>query len=252
MHRLSIGLSSLLLLAGAGQAAEINVDCDVESDYEFALTDRSVIFTRDTGTPRAIVMRQGKLFVDDRWVALSPADSKRIADYERNARAAMPLARQVGLDAADIAFTALSEVAIGFGGDPARTRDKLDKARKQLDQQLARSVNAQHFNSEAMGESIGMAVKEVMPMLVGDIVSGALGAAFSGDEARLKQFDDLDKQIEARIQPRADALEVRAQALCKKMEALDAIDSALEFRLADGRSLDLLRIDPPEKHRKND
>ncbi len=251
MRSVSIGLS-LLLLAGAAQATEINVECNVESDYDFAITDKSVIFTRNTGTPKAIVMRQGRLFVDDRWVTLSAADSKRVADYEREARAVMPLARQVGLDAADIAFTTLGEVAAGFGSDPARTRAKLDKARKQLDRDLARSISPSHYNSEAMGESIGNAVKEVMPTLIGDIVSGALGAAFSGDEARMKRMENMDKDIEARIKPRADALEVRARTLCQKMETLDRIDNTLDYRLADGRTLDLLELKPPEKRRERD
>lgn len=251
MRSLSIGLS-LLLLTGAAQAADIDVECKVESDYDFALSDKSVIFTRDTGTPKAIVMRQGRLFVDDRWVALSPADSRRVADYERDARAVMPLARQIGLDAADIAFTALGEVAAGFGSDPSRTRAKLDKARKQLDQQLARSISANHYNSEALGESIGGAVKEVMPSLIGDIVSGALGAAFSGDEARLKRLENMDKEIEARIESRADALEVRARSLCQKMESLDRIDNALEYRLPNGAALDLLELKPPEQRRDHE
>lgn len=251
MRSASIGLS-LLLLAGAAQATEINVECNVESDYDFALSDKSVIFTRETGTPKAIVMRQGRLFVDDRWVALSAADSRRVADYEREARATMPLARQVGLDAADIAFTTLAEVAAGFGSDPSRTRDKLDKARKQLDRELSRSVSPSHYNSEALGESIATAVKDVMPVLVGDIVSGALGAAFSGDDARMKRMENMDKDIEARIKPRADALEVRAEALCRKMESLERIDNALEYRLSDGSALDLLELKPPEKRRKHD
>lgn len=250
MHPVSMGLS-LLLLAGAARA-DVNVECNVESDYDFALSDKSVIFTRSSGTPKAIVMRQGRLFVDDRWVELSAADSKRVADYEREARAVMPLARQVGLDAADIAFTALGEVAAGFGSDPARTRAKLDKARQQLDRELTRSVSPVHYNSEALGESIGAAVKDVLPTLIGDIVGGALGVAFSGDEERMKRLENMDKDIEARIQPRADALEVRARSLCRKMESLERIDAALEYRLPDGRALDLLELKPPEKRRKND
>lgn len=251
MRSVSMGLS-LLLLAGAAQAAEIKVECNVESDYDFALSDKSVIFTRETASPQAIVMRQGRLFVDDRWVSLSAADSKRVAEYEREARATMPLARQVGLDAADIAFTALGEVAAEFGGDPSRTRAKLDKARAELNKELSRSVSANHYNSEALGESIGDAVKEVMPSLIGDIVTGAVSAAFSGDDERMKRLDNMDQDIEARIKPRADALEVRARALCTKMENLDRIDNELEYRLPNGKPLDLLEIKPPEKHRKAD
>jgi hypothetical protein len=109
-------------LAMAGGAAAKEIRCDVDSDYDLGVTPRSVVLTRKDGTPKAIVMRQGRLFVDDQWVSLSADDSKRIAEYEKKVRAAMPLAAQIGRDAADIAFTALGEVASGLSSDPPDAR----------------------------------------------------------------------------------------------------------------------------------
>ena len=83
--------------------------------------------------------------------------------------------------------------------------------------------------------------------MIGDIVSGAIGAAFSGDASRLKRLENLDAQIEARVEPRAKALEQRADSLCRRMVELDRIDDALEFRLADGQPLDLLRARPASR-----
>ena len=106
--------------ANIAPAAEIELDasCDIDSDYDLTIDERSVILTREAGTPHAIVMRQGRLFVDDRWVGLNAADRQRIADFEKGARAAMPEAQAIGRDAADIAFTVLGEVAAGFASDP--------------------------------------------------------------------------------------------------------------------------------------
>lgn len=234
-----------LVLASAGANAR-EISCNVESDYDFALTGRSVILTRDSGTPQTILMRQGKLFVDDKWVALSAADSNRISSYERDARGVMPLAQQVGRDAADIAFTTLGEVAAGFSSNPAQTRAKLAKARVQLDARLARSVNANHFNGDDLGEGIGAAVKDALPTVMGDIVGGAIRAAFGGDVAQLKRMENMDKLIEARVEPRAKALERNAELLCNKMEGLDRIDNALEYRIH-GKPLDLLEVRPDAK-----
>ena len=114
---LCVALSSL---AFAAQAKEIR--CEIHSDYDMTVNERSVIFTRETGTPKAIVMRQGRLFVDDRWVTLSKEDSERLKDFEQGARKAMPLAHEIGRDAADIAFTALGEVAAGISNHPDKTR----------------------------------------------------------------------------------------------------------------------------------
>jgi len=241
---------ALVLLASAGASAR-DISCNVESDYDFALTDKSVIFTRESGTPRSVLMRQGQLFVDDKRVALGAADRDRVIAYERDARGVMPLAQQIGRDAADIAFTTLGEVAAGFSSHPAQTRAKLAQARAQLDARLARSVTSSHFNGDDIGEGIGAAVKDALPSLMGDIVGGAIRAAFSGDAAQLKRMQNMDKLIEARVEPRAKALERNAQLLCNKMQSLDRIDNALEYRF-NGKPLELLEVRSDAKHDDND
>lgn len=235
---------SLALLSLAASAQAKNVSCNIESDYDLSINDQSVILTRESGTPKWIVIRGDRLFVDDRWVALGKDDRQRIADFDHGTREIMPLAREIGREAAAIAFTALGEVAAGFSSDPAQTRAKLDQARKKIDARLARSITANRFDGGDLGEGIGQAVSEVVPMIIGDIVGGAVRAALSGDTKRLEQMENLDKQIEARIEPRAKALEQRAEQLCGKMEALDRLDSALAYRQPGGAALDMLRIKP--------
>lgn len=235
---------SLALLSLAASAQARNVSCNIESDYDLTINEQSVILTRESGTPKWIVIRGDRLFVDDRWVALGKEDRQRVADFDRGTREIVPLAREIGRDAASIAFTALGEVAAGFSNDPADTRAKLDQARKKIDARLARSVTANRFDGRDLGEGIGQAVSEVVPLVIGDIVGGAVRAALSGDTKRLEQMEGLDKQIEARIEPRAKELEARAERLCTKMEALDRLDNALAYRLPDGAALDLLRIKP--------
>jgi len=245
MHRL-LAVSVLSMACGSafagGHIGSGNMRCDVESDYDLTLNERSLILTRRHGTPKAIVMRGGRLFVDDEWVKLDAADSQRIAEFEKGTRATMPLAQAIGRDAADIAFTALGEVAAGLSSEPRAAQAKVAKARAQIEARLSRSVTANRFNGSDLGEGIGDAVKEVIPSMIGDIVGGAIGAALSGDAARLKRMENLDAQIEAKVKPRADALEKRAETLCRQMEALDRIDNALTYRF-DGKPLNLLEAD---------
>lgn len=245
LSRLS-ALALLSLSCSAAFAAEIQ--CDVESDYGLSLNERSVILTRenpgrDDARPKAIVMRQGRLFVDDQWVALSAADTQRIASFEQGTRAAMPEAQAIGRAAADIAFTALGEVAAGFSNDPKTVHAKVAKARTQLDARLSRSVTANRFNGRDLGDGIGEAVAEVIPSMIGDIVGGAISAAFSGDATRLKRMENLDAQIDAKVKPRAEALEKRAEGLCTRMLELDKLDNALEYRTLGGQPLNLLQAD---------
>ena len=232
--------SGVALMALAGGAMAKDVRCDVDSDYDLSVTPSSVILTRQTGTPKAIVMRQGRMFVDDKWVSLSADDSKRIAEYEQKVRATMPLAAQIGRDAAAIAFTALGEVATQLSSHPAETRAHLAKARTEIDARLAHSVTANRFNGNDLGDGIAHAIGEVLPMVIGDIVSGAVGAAFSGDSARLERLNNIDQEIERLVEPRARQLERSAETLCRNMQSLDAIDDALAYRLPDGGRLDLI------------
>lgn len=240
-HKMLMPICSLLLAAAALNASAAQLDgCEVESDYDLSINERSVILTRASESPRALVMRQGRLFVDDRWVTLGAADRLRIASFEQGVRDAMPIAGDVGREAAAIAFTALGEVAAGFSSDPAAFQGKLATARRQLDARMARSVTATHFNSADLGDGIGDAIGDVLPTLIGNVVGGAISAAFSGDAARLQRMENLDQRIEARVAPRARALEARAAQLCERLVELDRLDNALEYRRADGEPLDLI------------
>ncbi|RNF82201.1 DUF2884 family protein [Montanilutibacter psychrotolerans] len=242
----------VLLSMAAHTALAGNKGCDVKSDYHLTLNDRSLILTRDpdtaVGQPHAIVMRQGRMFVDNRWVQLSAEDSRRIADFETGARAAMPEAQAIGRDAARIAFDVLGEVAAGFTSNPRLSRSKLDAARSRLDARLARSVTPTRFSNADLGDGIGDAVGEVLPSLLGDVIGGAVTAALSGDSERLQRMSNIEDQLDRRIKPLADALEARAMGLCQRMIELDRLEDSLAFRQPGGQSLQLLRVElePPK------
>ncbi|MGO1070227.1 DUF2884 family protein [Lysobacter sp. CA199] len=233
-----------LTLAGGSALAEVRVDatCEIDSAYELTLNERSLILTRKLGEPKAIVMRQGRMFVDDRWVTLSADDARRIAEFERGTRAAMPEAQHIGREAADIAFTALGEVAAVLGNNPDRTRTHVEKARKQLDARLANVVTPTRFSGKALGDGIGEALADTLPIVMGELVGGSVTAVFSGDLDRFKRLDAIDAKVEAAVQPRADKLGLRADALCQRVRGLDELDNALSYRFA-GKPLDLLKVE---------
>ncbi|TWI10273.1 DUF2884 family protein [Aerolutibacter ruishenii] len=234
-----------VLALGGVNAAASEAGCRVESDYELTLDPRSLILVRDAAPAKAVVMRQGRLFVDDAWVNLDAEDSRRIAAFEQGTREAMPEAQAIGRAAADIAFAALGEVAAGFSSDPRATHDKLAAARGKLDARLTAAVSPHRFDGRDLGTDISEAVAEAIPSLIGDIVGGAISAAFTGDKSRLERMEHLDAEVEAAVTPRAAMLESRASALCQRLQALDAIEDGLEFRLPDGRRLDVLRVVAP-------
>ncbi|WP_407472316.1 YggN family protein [Xanthomonas campestris pv. campestris] len=238
----AIALGACLAAAG-GVASADELHCEVNMDYDLTLNPRSLILIRDSGTPQRLVMRQGALFVDDRWVTLSDDDRNRLVQFEQQTRAVLPLAQEVGREAADIAITALGEVAAGFSRDPSATRTQLASVRDKVDLRLKQSFGKSQLTPVDIDDEIGTLVAEMLPQLIGDVVASTVQAAMTGNGTQLRSLDGLEQRIERLVEPQARALRPRAQQLCTRMEALDALDNALAYRLPSGAPLQLLQVD---------
>ncbi|APP75396.1 hypothetical protein BJD12_09200 [Xanthomonas vesicatoria ATCC 35937] len=237
---------ALGLFAAAEVAVADDMQCDVSSDYDLTLNPRSLILIRtgeSSGAPARLVMRQGALFVDDRWVTLSADDHTRLVQFERQTREVVPLAQEVGREAADIAVTALGEVAAGFSRSPEATRAQLASVREKIDLRLKQSFSKSQLTPVNIDDDIGALVAEVLPQLIGDVVAGAVQSGLTGNAVQLRSLDGLEARIERLVEPQARALRPRAQRLCDRVEALDGLDNALAYRLPSGEPLQLLRVD---------
>ncbi|MEA9556987.1 DUF2884 family protein [Xanthomonas nasturtii] len=234
---------ALGILTAADVALADEMQCDVSSDYDLTLNPRSLILIRSAGTPQRLVMRQGALFVDDRWVTLSADDRTRLIQFERQTREVVPLAQEVGREAADIAVTALGEVAAGFSRSPEATRAQLASVREKIDLRLKQSFSKSQLTPVNIDDDIGALVAEVLPQLIGDVIAGAVQSGLTGNDMQLRSLDGLEARIERLVEPQARALRPRAQRLCDRVEALDGLDNALAYRLPSGAPLHLLQVD---------
>ncbi|NHF67976.1 DUF2884 family protein [Xanthomonas hortorum] len=243
-HGLMMALGLLAGMFGVVDAAAAeDLHCEVSSDYDLTLNPRSLILIRESGTPQRLVLRQGALFVDDRWVALSADDRARLIQFERQTRGVVPLAQEVGREAADIAVTALGEVAAGFSRTPEVTRTQMANVREKIDTRLKQSFSKTQLTTIDIDDDIGAMVAELLPQLIGDVVAGAVQSALTGNDVQLRSLDGVEARIERLIEPQARALRPRAQQLCERVEALDGLDNALAYRLPSGEPLQLLRVD---------
>ena len=154
---------------------------------------RSVILTANRH-PEAIVMRQGRFSSTTAGsprrptAGASPTSSRGRAGH---ARGAADRAR----GRRDRLHRAGRSRGRFWRQRPGRARAKL--AGPSADRCAPGALgHANHFNGHDLGEGIGEAVGEVIPSMIGDIVCGAIGAAFSGDTGLAAER--LDKQIESR------------------------------------------------------
>jgi hypothetical protein len=249
LMKFQLSAIALLLASGAAQAqsdrAQVRNGCDVHSQYSVSPYRDAFLFKSEAGKPAEIGIGGGRLFVDGKEATLSAADHDRLVRMETEMKALVPEVEKVSLEAIDIAFTALVEVARGLSSTPDKTVANLQDAQRRVRGEL-RGKPLAVFNEDAIEGIIEPIITRFVPDIAGGAVSAALKAAFSG-EAEAKKFEArmqrMEAELDTRVEARAKALEPLALAMCDRLVRMDALDDALEYRLPSGDALQLLRID---------
>lgn len=243
---------SAVMLSGAviaGEAAgaddgqaDIDISCDTSSQYQIGMSGQAFVFENDEGRNTRVVLGGGDLFINGRQTALSAADQQRIDDFEAELRLLVPEARKVVSEAVNIAFDALTEVAVAMSGKPAK-RGEFDAARAEALAAANDPESVPIFNEQSLQGIIDPIVSEFLPDIMGNAIGFAMKAMFAGEEKARDmeaRMDAMDKTMETRIEARADALEPLAEGMCKRIQRMEAIDAALTVRLPDGRPINFL------------
>lgn len=226
--------------------------CGLDTDWSLKAADTALAFSRDgDAKPGRLELSGGVLRVDGREIALSAADRDRLLAYERKVRELIPEVQEIALDAIEIAFVAVSEVALTFSGDdPAeyqRVAEKLATARITARRHVEDAFEGRGWSEAEVERLVEEAVTDMIPVLVGDVVATAVRVAFSGDEAAAKALEEraerMEREIEAKVEGRARELERRAEGLCVQLVELDRLEAGLDFEIAPGQRFDLVRID---------
>lgn len=245
MRRTVLAIS--LLAATVSAPAWAGTGCDLRVEANLKVERNAWVFGATAQRPE-VRLAGGRLLIGGRAVSLSAADQQRVADMAREFDGLGPEVRAIAIDAVDIAFAALEEVAIAFNTE-AEMRTKMQSARTQLMASI-RSNPAWLLDEQKTDDLIGPAVEtivtDLVPTITGAAVAQALKLAFSGDEAGAKAFEarmeNMEKQMEQRVEARAKALEPKAEAVCRRLERIDALDNSLEVRDADGDALNLIVV----------
>lgn len=252
MKRTMLALALVLACgtAAAKDGSKISTNsCDVESDYALTTQGNAFVFTRDDGkAPKRMSLGGGKLFIDGKPAELTAADQVRVDKFEGELRQLLPEVQQVTVEAIDIAFTALTEVARGLSSTPDQTIAKLEKshalARKELQSRPAFMFNRN--GGDALAGIIDPIVSEYVPEITGSAVTLAMKMIFASEAKRdemEKRLDRMGDEIDAKVGKRAEKLEPLAEAMCQRMRRMDEIDNSLDYRLPGGRPIELLNVE---------
>jgi hypothetical protein len=235
-------------LVGTHHAVARVHGCSVDSHYNLNLSKDALEFRQDADYGSANVRIAGdRLFVNGAEVSLAADDRRRVADIDHGVRALVPQVRAIAIDAMAIAFEAVTRVAETFADDPSevtKLRGRLSDTRLAFEQKLDAELAHRPFDDKVLEDSVERAVKDIVPIVVGDIVGKALKVALSGDEAAAKRLeeraDKLDRTIQKEVEGRAKELEQRAEAFCSDLRHLDSLENDLAYRQADGKPLNLI------------
>lgn len=230
--------------------------CGYRTDYGVHISAEGIAFDRDNGPAKHVFMHDGAIEVDGHALRVSSADAERLREYEAQVRTLLPEVARIAREGLDIGFDAVTTVAATFSEDPADRRHMLDKinakraaAMREIDQGISSGVWKQQELQDTVEEGVGTAVAE----LVGSVTSGAVSAALSGDQSKISALEaranSLDAALNKEVKVRADKLGRDAEALCPRLNSLDALQGAFTFRLQDGSALRLMSPDPDHHHK---
>lgn len=250
MTKLALAACLALACSAPAQAGtRLDFDeCTVRSDYALQAHGSGVLLTRTAGEPRRVRMQDGRLWLDDAERELEPADRQRVRRIEAEVQRLMPEARAIAEEGLNMALDALTHVATSLGGDDPALRTDIEAARAQFAKAIDAQLHDGLVDEPALAHEVEVLVERLTPQIAAKVAALAISAALSGDEAAAKTFSQraeaMGRELEAAMETRGKALGARAEALCGRLADIDAIESALDLRLADGAALDLLRVQP--------
>ena len=245
------GLLALTLgAAGSAAALEVDVeDCDVDSPYSTRIDADRIAFSHDKTHSVVSVLGNGRVEVDGRALSLSAADAAKVAEFERVAREIVPEAKALAIDAVGIAFEAVGHVSTAFaenGHDARESARRIARSAQELQRSIRERDSWGPHSDREIERIIEGAVGSLIGEIVGNITAQAVNVALSGDTRAIAELEaraaSIEKNVEEAVEKRASEIEARADALCKRVQELDRIESNITARLPDGSAFDLVRV----------
>lgn len=236
--RHAIAVVACLLLSGAGAAhaessktpALSSRQCGLSTPYNVQVDGGGVWLYRRDGMPKEIFFHDGTLSVDRRVQPVSEADAARLRRMEDDARALMPEVAGIARESASLTFDVLAGVVRAMT-DSERKARKVERHREDALAHIDDSLGNGRWDQDVFGARFEADVEQVFEQVTGSIVRSALWAAFTGRAERTEaRADRADRDVERLVDARAAALERSAESLCGQVQALHALQDALEYR----------------------
>ncbi|MDD3765157.1 MAG: DUF2884 family protein [Nevskiales bacterium] len=147
--------------------------------------------------------------------------------FRRQLEALLPQVTDLAIGGAMLGVESLAIVTAALSGDH-ESIDALTRRVEVLSLQLHRQFDGRHLpaHNAWLGPDLEAQIEDLASSLTGNLAAFVARAIFDahGTEARSEYLEHI---VERRIEPRAEALRSRAETLCKRIEALDRLETEM-------------------------
>ncbi len=238
------GALSLALMSAPTQAHNGEM-CDYQLDYDLTVEDSAITFVQDSGT-EITINQDNQLYVNGSEKSLNGEQQVLIDNYADGIRDLIPEVTAIALEGINLGVQAAS-MAIGTllgEGDPDfesfsfKINELADNIKMKLETDNFSSKRLEYAFDTEFEQQIENIVEDAVTDLTPRLMAKVMTAALSGDEGGISDLEmraeSIEHEIENFIEPKAEALEARAEELCGSVDTLDAletkmVDSGLEM-----------------------
>jgi len=231
---------ALTALMGTSSSVIAHNDvCNYSTDYNINIDEKSVVFSKNNGDKFEFI--DNKLLINGDPVVLTDEQREASAALEKNARAMVPQIAEIAVEGAELGLKATTIVMTSlFGEDDPAIQEEIIAPIEALTEKIKANITTTSFNSQTLEKSFDEAFDEEFEQMIetvvtkhsGKLVSNVLAAVFSGDGEEMEDFsfrmETLERDIDTYVEANAADLEVKAEALCADIAALDKWDNLLE------------------------
>lgn len=262
--------TSLLLVATAITSSTLhaheNNNCDIEIEGGINISSQSIEFVDDDKNTLYLIENDKILFIEGEKTELSKEQQVVVAQYATKIRGLVPEVKSLALDAVSVASDGVNLAFTELLGEGNKVSSDITAELDTIHQQIET-----HFSAEAgisidkdglNGDDIfGDNFEERIESVVENAIQSSMGALMVAvGQQMLSSGGDMDafgnkmerfgEKIEYELETRGEALEERANNLCKSVVELDELEAKLHSSIKSLADYDFLEASYKDNHNK--
>ena len=257
MKNLLIAGSFILTSISTAVMAHDGHSCNIKFEKDLAISSQ-LVSMKDGNTELWRINNNGQLWLDGKAVTTDSNTQALLREYQAGVRTQALETVALVEDALVLAADAVDSVLTELSGSSLKQHPALQTALDNIKTSTGNivvssgeniNIYGSRFDSldDAFGAEFEQAIEEAVTNSMGSIlmqVGKAMTSSEGNFEQRMQAFGErmehFGKDLEARMDIKAQALEQRGDAMCSNLQALDALESQIQQAIPQMQQYDLI------------